>query len=398
METSNFKVVLKTVQFRDQDCFAISYAYHIKLKTLVENLPFVQWSKSNKTYFIPKKNLSLHQLYTLLQEKGVYVDYSSVITNKSSKTSTKKKRTPRNISEPNKQVVREFISYLRGLRLSENTVKVYFTFVADFVEFIGEKPLDELCNLDVRLFVENQVKHKRYAISTHRQLVSAIKHFGTFLPDSQLSVEEIKRPSKSRYLPTVLSKEEVIDLLRATKNLKHRAVLALLYSAGLRISELIYLRLKDIDVDRRQLFIKNAKGRKDRVVILAESFLPLYHNYYMTYAPTIYFLENPKGGIYSAESIRKFLKKSCQEAGIKKRVTPHTLRHSYATHLIENGVGLRHVQDLLGHSKPETTMIYTHIAKKDLLKIESPLDTAFIALSQRDKNKQKVRLSRNLGG
>ncbi len=398
METQNYQVVLKALHHREQDCFAIEFVYHEKLKALIKSLPYVLWSSRNKTFYVPKKKLSLHQLYTLLQEKGVYVDYSGVITNKPKRVTKKQKRAPRNISEANKQIIRAFVSYLRGLRLSESTVKTYFTFVADFVEFIGEKPLDALTNLEVRLFVENQVQYRRYAISTHRQLISAIKHFGTFLPDSQLIIDDLMRPSKSRYLPTVLSKEEVIDLLRATKNLKHRAILAILYSAGLRISEVINLKLRDIDVDRRQLFIKNAKGRKDRVVIMAESFVPLYQNYYMTYQPNNYFIENPSGGVYSAGSIRKFLKKSCQQAGIKKQVTPHTLRHSYATHLIENGVGLRHVQDLLGHSKPETTMIYTHIAKKDLLKIQSPLDTAFIALSARDKNEQKVRLSRNIGG
>jgi len=323
MESSDFKVVLKTIQYREQDCFAIGFVYHEKLKALVKNLPNVQWSESNKTFYVPKKKLSLHRLYTLLQEKGVYVDYSSVISKQAKSVSKKQKRSPRKISEANKQVVREFVSYLRGLRLSENTVRVYFTFVADFVEFIGEKPLDKLSNLDVRLFVENQVQYKRYAISTHRQLVSAIKHFGRFLPDTKLEVEELPRPSSSRYLPTVLSKEEVIDLLRATKNLKHRTILAMLYSAGLRISEVINLELKDIDVDRRQLHIKNAKGRKDRVVVLAESFIPLYRNYYMTYSPKYYFIEGPNYKKYTAGSIRNFLKQSCKLANIGKRVTPH---------------------------------------------------------------------------
>ncbi len=327
------------------------------------------------------------------------MDYSGLKKGKKATSESKtKQRVPRKISDANKDVITAFVRYLRGLRLSDNTVKVYFTFVADFVEFIGEKPLDELSNTDVRLFVEKQVQYKRYAISTHRQLVSAIKHFGTFLPDSKLVIDDLMRPSKSKYLPTVLSKEEVIDLLRATKNLKHRTVLALLYSAGLRISEVINLKLKDIDIDRRQLIIKNAKGRKDRVVVLAESFIPLYENYYMTYLPNIYFVENPKGGVYSPNSIRKFLSVASQRAGIKKHVTPHTLRHSYATHLIENGVGLRYVQDLLGHSKPETTMIYTHVAKKDLLEIQSPLDTELLTLTQGDKKHQKVYLSRNKSG
>lgn len=211
-----------------------------------------------------------------------------------------------------------------------------------------------------------------------------------------MEVEKLPRPSRSRYLPIVLSKEEVVDLLRATKNLKHRTIIAMLYSAGLRISEALNLELKDIDVDRRQLHIKNAKGRKDRFVVLAESFIPLYKNYYMTYSPRNYFIEGPDYKKYTAGSIRNFLKQSCKLANIGKRVTPHTLRHSYATHLIENGVGLRYVQDLLGHSKPETTMIYTHVAKKDLLQIQSPLDTAFITLSETDKKQQNQSFSDNI--
>jgi integrase/recombinase XerD len=398
MNTGKHKVVLTEIEHQSKACYGIGFPYNYQLKEIVKSIDHVRWSAIKKTFYVTKEKLSLHNLYTSLNEKGVFVDYSRVKSGKRSGSAKRSKWAARKISDGNKAVLKAFVSYLRGLRLSENTIKVYFTFVADFVEFIDEKPLDGLTAIDVRLFVERQVEHKHYAISTHRQLVSALKHFGTFLPDSKIVVEDLIRPSKSRYLPTVLSKEEVIDLLRATRNLKHRAVLALLYSAGLRIGEVLNLKLEDIDIDRRQLFIKNAKGRKDRVVIMAESFIPLYKNYYLTYKPATYFIENPNGGVYSPESIRKFIKISSNRAGIKKRVTPHTLRHSYATHLIENGVGLRHVQDLLGHSKPETTMIYTHVAKKDLLKIQSPLDTAFIALTSGDKKHQKVRLSQNYNG
>lgn len=199
-------------------------------------------------------------------------------------------------------------------------------------------------------------------------------------------------------LPSVLSKEEVIDLLRATHNLKHRTILALLYSCGLRISEVLRLRLADIDLDRRQLVIYQAKGRKDRYVVLAESTIPLLLNYVSSYKPKGYLFQGSKGGVYSTTSIRAFLKRSCKRAGIRKRVTPHTLRHSYATHLVEDGVNLRLIQELLGHSKPETTMIYTHVAKKDLLAVRSPLDTALLELRPTDKNLLNQSLSGNLKG
>ncbi|MGB7393392.1 MAG: tyrosine-type recombinase/integrase [Pricia sp.] len=304
----------------------------------------------------------------------------------------------RQLSENYKQLVRDYVKYLKGLRLSESTVKTYFTFVADFFDFLQEKPLSDVDNTDVRLFTESIVAEKKYSISSHRQLISAIKHFSDFCPECSISNPELKRPSKSKYLPSVLSQREVIDLLRVTANLKHRAVLALIYSAGLRVGEAIDLELSHIDIDRRQIFVKNAKGRKDRFVMLAESFVPLFHNYFMTYAPNTYFVEGRPGKKYSANSIRTFLKKACKKAGIQKRVTPHTLRHSYATHLIENGTGLRHVQELLGHSKPETTMIYTHVATKDILNIKSPLDTALKKLSRTDKNSENMFLSGYMRG
>ena len=393
MNTNKLKVVLTEFEHRSTPCYGIGFVFNDTIKKTIRSINHVRWSNSKKTYYVPKNKISLHQLYTIFNKKDIYVDYSKI--KRENNTYQKNKKAPRKISDDKKEVIRAFIRYLRGLRLSESTIKTYFTFVADFVEFIDDKPLDTLSNIDVRLFVEKQVKKKKYAISTHRQLISAIKHFGVFLPDSNLVVEELPRPSSSSYLPTVLSKEEVIDLLRATKNLKHRTIIALLYSAGLRIGEVINMELSAIDIDRRQLFIKNAKGRKDRVIVLAESFIPLYKNYYMTYTPRRYFVESPTFGKYSAGSIRNFLKRSCKIAGIKKHVTPHTLRHSYATHLIENGVGLRYVQDLLGHAKPETTMIYTHVARKDLLQIQSPLDTAFIALTDSDKNAQNQSLSDN---
>ena len=276
------------------------------------------------------------------------------------------------LSDDSLRLLEQFKDYLLGQRLSPSTITTYSNFIIGFLKFLNDRPLAEVDNTVVRLFVEQQVKQRNYAISTHRQLISAIKHFGTLFLESEIDTSQLKRPFKSKYLPTVLSEEEVIDLLRFTRNLKHRVILALLYSSGLRIGELMNLKLQHIDLDRRQLYVKNSKGRKDRVVILAESFIPLLLNYLTSYSPKDYFIEGANGKAYAASSVRKFLKRSCQRAGIKKRVTPHTLRHSYATHLIEKGVGLRYVQELLGHAKPETTMIYTHVAKKDLLAIRSP--------------------------
>ena len=286
------------------------------------------------------------------------------------------------LSPESKKLLRDYVKYLLGKVLSESTVRTYYIHILDFITYLQDKPVEEVGNRDVEVFVENVCLKRRYSVSTHRQVISAIKQFANFKP-CQIENPKLERPKKSRFLPAVLSKYEVVELLRNTRNIKHRVALALLYSSGLRIGEMINLELGDIDVNRRQIFVRKGKGRKDRYVIMAESFAQLLHNYLITYNPSRYFIEGTKpGSQYSATSVRNFLKRSVQRAGIRKKVTPHTLRHSYATHLLEQGVDLRYIQELLGHSRPETTMIYTHVTKKEMLQISSPLDTLVKELSQ----------------
>ena len=407
------RIILTQFEHRGGQQLGINFAYDIEVKSYVKELPQIKWSQTHQVFYLPYTSANKQLVWKHLRKKSWFVDYSRLSPVEknvmpSSATSVEKRvilegntivaphsksKDERVISEENKDIIRRFVAYLRGLRLSDSTVRIYFTFIADFFHFIGSKPLDTLDNKDVRLFVEETVAKKNYAISTHRQLISSIKHFSEYYPECHISAVDLKRPKKSSFLPEVLSPQEILDLLRATRNLKHRAILALLYSAGLRIGEVLALELHHIDIDRRQLVIKNAKGRKDRNVILAESFIPLLANYFTTYRPKRFFVEGQGGKQYSATSVRAFLRQACQRTGIKKRVTPHTLRHSFATHLMENGVGLRHVQELLGHSKPETTMIYTHVAQKDLLSIRSPLDTAINKFLKTDNKQQNLLLS-----
>ncbi|MGY0425492.1 MAG: tyrosine-type recombinase/integrase [Polaribacter sp.] len=279
-------------------------------------------------------------------------------------TFKKKVKRVRLLNESQKTILNNFHRYLKGKRYSKSTMDVYTFFVADFIEFHHQKNLDHLTNKDVETFIERVFIKRNYAVSTHRQFISGLKLFIAFYPATKINDLKLTRPCKSQKLPSVLSQEEVLDLIRCTHNLKHRAIITLLYSCGLRISEIINLQLTEIDVDRKQLIVINAKGRKDRFVSLADNFLPLLSNYYFSYRPKTYFIEGVNGKKYSAESVRQFIKRNCKIANIKKVVTPHTLRHSYATHLLENGVDIRYIQSLLGHSRLETTMIYTHVQRK----------------------------------
>ncbi len=301
----------------------------------------------------------------------------------------------RTLAPYRRKILNGYYLFLKGKRYSMSTIRAYTFHMADLFSFYAEVPLDKLNNSSVERYIESVFLKRSYSISTQRQLVSALRLFVAYFPYTRIDGVALERPEPSTILPVVLSKREVIDLVRSTRNLKHRAILGMIYSAGLRISELINLKISHIDIDRRQIFIRDSKGRKDRYVVLSEGFLPLFQNYLRTYRPDDYFVEGPGGGKYSASSIRKFLKRSCKLARIGKKVTPHTLRHSYATHLLENGVSVRHIQELLGHAKPETTMIYTHIAKKDLLNIRSPLDSILLKLSQSDNQHPTFLLSEN---
>lgn len=294
----------------------------------------------------------------------------------------------RQFNDEQRDVLNGFYKYLKGKRYSKSTVDTYIYLVADFIEFCKDKSFEKLDDRDVELFIEHKVNGLNFSISTQRQFISALKLFIRYYPNTHLQQLELPRGTKGRQLPEVLSIEEILRLIQVTHNIKHRIIIALLYSCGLRIGELLSLKLADIHLQRRQLQIRNAKGRKDRYVVLAESVLPLLNNYLISYSPKVYLIEGQSDKGYSASSIRKFLKRSCELAEIYRPITPHTLRHSYATHLLEQGVSLRHIQELLGHSKPETTMIYTHLARKDLLNVASPLDTALKSLGQNGNEEQ----------
>ena len=160
-------------------------------------------------------------------------------------------------------------------------------------------------------------------------------------------------------------------------NIKHRCILMLIYSAGLRRSELINLKISDIDSERMVVHIKGAKGKKDRISLLSENILHLLRDYYKIYKLRIYLFEGATGEKYSSSSVANSLKKSAQRAGIKKRVTPHVLRHSFAAHLLEQGTDLRYIQESLGHNSSKTTEIYTHVSKKAIDRIRNPIDDFF---------------------
>lgn len=383
-------ITVKRFHHRSRYRIGLWFDYNQKLIDHTKKLDDIKWSARQKCWHFDFNQENLDLCFS--HYRGVAIFKNEIDPDILIPRAWRKQLL---LSEQQQKVLNAYRKYLNGKRFSKSTVETYSSFLKDFLVYHGEKDHNQLTNRDVELFCEDILAPGNYSVSTQRQFISAIKHFPGVFPDCQIEDVKLTSPRKSRMLPVVLSMEEVIDILRNTRNLKHRTALGFIYSAGLRISELLDLRLADIDIDRKQVRIRQGKGRRDRIIVLADSILPMLNNYLSTYSPKHFLIEGQSGGRYSSESIRAVLKRSCALASIQKRVTPHTLRHSFATHLLEQGTDLRYIQELLGHSRPETTMIYTHVKRKDLLDIKSPLDRAVKALAKDDKNNKKILLSRN---
>ncbi len=365
-------VHLSSFLYKGRERIRIAFPYSYRLKEHIKAFPSTRWDPELGCWRLDDPDAA-PALAAHLRAGGFAVS-TNALPGGLPKKPVRYRKPVRSTLHPLAQRFREF---LQARRYSQSTVGVYSTFIGQFLEFLGETPPEKASNSDAEAFLEFLVLKRRIAISTHRQAISALKQFAAFLPDCAITPEGLVRPRRSHKLPAVLGEAEVIRLLQVTRNLKHRAILALIYSCGLRIGELLHLEWKHLDLERRQVWIRSGKGRKDRQVVLAERIVPLLQNYRATYQPERYFAEGAPGHPYSPSSIRAFLRRSAKRAGILKRVTPHTLRHSYATHLLEKGVDIRYIQELLGHAKPETTMVYTHVSRRDLLSIRSPLDLIY---------------------
>lgn len=378
-------ITLKHLEHRGGKHIALYFDYDQALIAHTKKIEGVRWSATNKCWYLNSKT-------GILDELSGHYKSVAVLDNQTKYAFGDEGVKAQHLETRLNEEVKRFNQYLTGRRYSKSTIGTYTSFVSSFLHFI-KKELEDLKSDDIERYCEKELAARNSAISTQRQFIGSMKQFKEMNSGLNFEINETLRPKRSKILPIVLSKEEVIDILRATKNLKHRATLAMIYASGLRISEVLNLKISDIDYDRKQVKVTQGKGRKDRYVVLAESIMPLLENYFATYAPKQYFIEGQKGGKYSPESIRSFLHKSSKAAGIKKRVTPHTLRHSYATHLLEGGVDVRYIQELLGHNDPKTTMIYTHVSQKNLNQIQSPLDMAFKEITKSGKRNKKLPIS-----
>jgi len=370
-------ITLKKLHHRGIDQIGLYFDYNKELIVHTKKLNGTKWSATNKCWYIENKKDTLNQLFSHFKNVA-WLKVELKKTNDKPKVN-KKPQTgnpyKKHVSQKSREALETFRRWMVGSRYSESTINSYIGILESFFGFHRDKDPFSISLENVECYNTDVVVKYHYSVVYQRQLVSALKLMFRNTDGFKIDPDSLERPKRSKKLPVVLSREEVLRMLLATANLKHRTILAILYGSGLRISELINLRIEDIDFARKQLFIRMAKGRKDRFVSLSEKIYSLLNDYLQTYKPDTYLFNGQNSLQYSAVSVRHFLARSVKQANIKKRVTPHTLRHTYATHLLEGGVDLKYVQELLGHSRLETTQLYLHVTKKQLLAINSPIDT-----------------------
>lgn len=267
----------------------------------------------------------------------------------------------KNLSEIEQRIIQE--CKLKGY--SKKTADSYLHHVKKFV----------LSNMEPRDYLLDLI-NKGYSDETIRSVGFAIKFYLNILKkdssEIQKILENLPNVKREKKLPVILSKEEIEKLVAATKNINHRLIIQIGYSAGLRVSEIINLKWEDIDFNRNLIHLKRAKGKKDRIVMLSQKVKEGLES--LSQEKQGYVFQTNRNGKYTQRTIQKIIEHTAKKAGINKKITPHTLRHSFATHLLENGTDLRYIRDLLGHSDISTTLIYTKVSNKDISKIKSPLD------------------------
>jgi integrase/recombinase XerD len=382
-----FSVKVSNLFHRGKDCLALQFEFNRPLIELIKKIPGARFSYTHKAWYIEKRPTLLNEIFETLKDYAL-VDISALgnPTKENVKTST----TPVVAREPlnpmHEQVLRMMEQKLKLRAYSENTIRTYLQSFKDFLHFYNDTDPTDLLEAEIRNYLLFLIEKKKLSRSSQNQAINAIKFFYEKVLGQERKVYHLERPMRERRLPEVLSQLEVMQIFEALGNLKHRVMLMLVYAAGLRRSELLNLLVGDVDLNRNVVFIRAAKGSRDRQSVMAQSLGPMLEQYIKEYKPKMWLFEGMNGERYSPTSLRMVLKAGVEKAGIKKRVRLHMLRHSFATHLLEAGTSTRYIQVLLGHQSPKTTEVYAHVSRFSLDKIQSPLDQIATTRELNDHN------------
>ena len=366
------KATIKTATIEGKDYYLLDTSQIIDCKKVFIPLSFVLYDKRMGAFLVERKELLLMRLLEACRGK-VFITIHQHVKLQSlflqSHFWIQSYNCKLNIPE-------KYLRHLKSVNYSLSTVQNYFNCFLIYLYYCQIQKIDfeEASADEVNSFVIKISSHNQLGTSATHMMINAVLYYYKNIKGDSTFKNEIRRPQKEKTLPKVLSKEEIARIMANCENLKHRTMLCLLYGAGLRSGEVISIKVNDIDSTRNLINIRKAKGFKDRTVMLSEKLLELLRAYYKNYHPIIYLFEGQYGDQYSETSLRNVFQKACLKAGIKQRPTLHWLRHSFATHLLENGTDLRYIQQLLGHQSTKTTEIYTHVSNLHIGKIKSPLD------------------------
>ena len=369
--TTRPDITLKKGIHRNQNIVRIEFPYDKQLIDLLRKEIAPKWSQTMGCWYLPEQDFNLGRFFNAFKPVA-FINYSDIkLTNEPVILKPKKRNYSyrKNIELPN-----GYLELLHQKRYSKSTIKTYAAYFKDFIYYFSELNLEKLTHKEINDYLLHLIREWHISTSEQNQRINAIKFYYEKVLRKERQVFEIERPRKEKLLPEVLSKEEVGKILKATNNLKHKTIISVIYSCGLRRSEVLQIKISNVDSKRMMIKINSAKGKKDRYVQLSEGLLQLLRQYYNEYKPKIWLFEGQKGEQYSAESISNLLKTAAFKAGIKRRVYPHMLRHSFATHQLEQGVDIRFIQAWLGHESLKTTQRYTHVSEHNFKNFKNPLD------------------------
>ena len=315
----------------DQKVIFIQFEKNYLLTQEVKSWVGHKYSKTNKSWYVPDVQF-YREKFGISPEK----EMSSFLASK--------------ISEFHQNQIKKTKATIQIKGYSENTIRNYCSELIQFFIYIQPREATELKTEDLKNYVWYCITKLKLTENTIHSRVNALKFYYEKVLNYEKFAIEIPRPKKHLKLPKGFNIEEIKRILAATPNLKHNTILKLIYGMGLRVSEIINLKINDIDSIEMRVFIERAKGKKDRYVNLPESVLEQLRSYYIAYKPKEYLFEGQYGGQYTTRSVQQFFRKSLDKANITKKQGVHSLRHSYATHLLENGTDIRFIQELLGHN------------------------------------------------
>lgn len=374
MELQN-SVTLKHLLIEQKKCIGLQFNPSKVVQALIDTLPDVSWSLEFLMFYVSNNKTNLDIIFKTFHGvawvNGNYF-FTEKIINPNNPALNLERYRNRKLKPDFTPCPEAYLLKLELKRYSDNTVRNYVACFEAFINYYrGEDPIT-LNEIDIRNYLQKLIQEGK-SNSYVNLAVNSIKFYYEIVLGMPNRFYAIERPRKEKQLPEVLPKEDIVKIMQYTNNIKHKCIIGLLYSSGLRRSELLNLKVTDIDSKRMVVTIKSAKGNKDRISILSASILKGLQNYYRKYRPKTYLFEGQSGNKYSGSSVLNIVVMAAKKAGIQKKVTPHMLRHSFATHLLENGTDIRHIQLLLGHSSTKTTEIYTHVANRSFMEIKDLL-------------------------